>query len=136
MEKIKNWSALHFLASLGAGGMVVTFFMYFLFWVPHPDKPIPVYSDWFSHIQTASSGKQGMIILGLAGILGFGWLHFKWLLLNFNQYRQFKVNGGFEKIIGTNAHTQRHGDAIDLRYEYQRMLYDCCHFCPRSMGSH
>ncbi len=106
MNKIKNWSALHFLASLGAGGMVVTFFMYFLFWVPHLDKPIPVYSDWFSHIQTASTGKQGIIIIGLAGILVFGWLHFKWLLLNFNQYRQFKVNGGIEKIIGTNAHTQ------------------------------
>lgn len=86
--------------------MAVTFFMYLLFWVPHPGKPIPVYNDWFSHIQTANIGSQGVILLGLAGILGFGWLHFKWLLFNFSQYRKFKANGGIEQIIGTNAHTQ------------------------------
>jgi len=28
LKQINNWSALHFLASLGAGGMVVTFFGY------------------------------------------------------------------------------------------------------------
>jgi hypothetical protein len=106
LKQINNWSALHFLASLGAGGMVVTFFMYFLFWVPHPGRPIPVYADWFSHIQTASTGKQAMMLLGLSGILFFAWLHFKWLFLNFTQYRIFKANGGVKKIIGTNAHTQ------------------------------
>ncbi|WP_155303605.1 TsoY family (seleno)protein [Desulfosarcina widdelii] len=106
MKQIKNWSALHFLASLGAGGMSVTFFMYLLFWVPHPGKPIPVFNDWLSYIQTASLGKQGMILLGLIGILVFGWFHFRWLILNFVQYRIFKSNGGVKEIIGTNAHTQ------------------------------
>ena len=106
MKKIKNWSVLHFLASLGAGGMAITFFMYLLFWVPHPGRPIPVFVDWFSHIQTAGLGKQAVILLGLLGILGFGVLHFKWLFYNFSQYRKFKTNGGLEKIIGTNAHTQ------------------------------
>ena len=106
MKQIKDWSALHFLASLGAGGMVVTFFMYFLFWIPHPGHPIPLFNDWYSHIGTASIGEQIIILFGLAGILVFGWLHFKWLLLNFNHYRKFKAEGGLEKLIGTNAHTQ------------------------------
>lgn len=106
MKEIKNWSTLHFLAPLGAGGMVVTFFMYLLFWVPHPGRPIPVYSDWLSHIQTAGLGKQAVILLGLTGILGFGWIHFKWLFLNFSQYQKFKADGGIDKIKGTNAHTQ------------------------------
>jgi hypothetical protein len=106
MKQIKDWSALHFLASLGAGGMVVTFFMYFLFWVPHPNQPIPVFNDWYTYIQIASMGEQVIILFGLAGILVFGWLHFKWLLLNFNHYRKFKAEGGLEKLIGTNAHTQ------------------------------
>jgi len=106
MKQIKDWSALHFLASLGAGGMVVTFFMYFLFWVPHPGQPIPVFNDWYTHIQTVGIGEQSIIIFGLAGILVFGWLHFKWLLLNFNHYRKFKADGGVDKIAGTNAHTQ------------------------------
>ncbi len=55
-----------------------------------------------------------MILLGLAGILAFGWLHFRWLILNFSQYRSFKKNGGIEKITGTNAHTQLM--AIPLTY--------------------
>jgi len=106
MRQVINWSPLHFLAALGAGGMVVTFFMYLLFWVPHPAQPIPVFSDWVSHIQTASLAKQGLIIFALGGIALFGLLHFKWLLLNIRQYLRFKASGGVEKITGSNAHTQ------------------------------
>ena len=106
MKQFTNWSPLHFLAALGAGGMVVSFFMYLLFWIPHPDQPIPVFSDWVAYLQTASLAGQGMIIIALGGILTFGWLHFRWLFLNFLQYRHFKASGGVEKITGTNAHTQ------------------------------
>ena len=86
--------------------MAVTFFMYLLFWVPHPGRPIPIYNDWIGYLKIASAGKQAMILIGLAGILLFGWFHFKWLLLNFIQYRRFKANGGVDKIVGTNTHTQ------------------------------
>nr|WP_320192577.1 hypothetical protein [uncultured Desulfobacter sp.] len=114
MKRINNWSALHFLASLGAGGMAVTFFMYFLFWIPHPAQPIPVYEDWISYVQTAGAAGKGMVLIGLAGILFFAWLHFRWLFLNFTQYRIFKTGGGQKEIIGTNAHTQLM--AIPLTY--------------------
>jgi len=106
MKQIANWSPLHFLAALGAGGMVVTFFMFLLFWVPHAGQPIPIYSDWVSDFQLAGPGKQGLIIFALMGILTFGSLHYWWLFLNFKQYRQYSADGGVEKIMGTNAHTQ------------------------------
>ena len=106
MKQITNWSPLHFLAALGAGGMVVTFFMFLLFWVPHTGQPIPVYSDWVSDFQTANLFKQGVIVFSLAGILIFGCLHYWLLLLNFKHYRQYAADGGVEKIMGTNAHTQ------------------------------
>ena len=35
----RAYSPLYFLASLGAGGLAVTFFMYLMFWVPHPGQP-------------------------------------------------------------------------------------------------
>ena len=114
MKQIKDWSALHFLGSLGAGGMVVTFFMYLLFWVPHAGRPIPVFNDWYTYIPTVGILEQSIIIFGLVGILVFGWLHFKWLLLNFYNYRKFKAEGGVDKIVGTNAHTQLM--AIPLTY--------------------
>ena len=34
----QSYSPLYFLASLGAGGLAVTFFMYLMFWVPHPAR--------------------------------------------------------------------------------------------------
>lgn len=46
----------YFLASLGAGGLSVTFFMYLMFWVPHPGRPVPVFEDilaakpWVAHL--------------------------------------------------------------------------------------
>jgi hypothetical protein len=104
--KVNNWSPLHFLASLGAGGMVVSFFMYLLFWVPHPNQPIPVFSDWVSFLATAGLFQQTLVYIALGGIALFGWLHFKWLFLNFRNFRYFSTNGGVQKIIGTNAHTQ------------------------------
>lgn len=106
MKKITNWSPLHFLAALGAGGMVITFFMFLMFWVPHTGQPIPVYNDWMSYFQITNPGKQALIIFALTGIIIFGYLHYWWLLLNFKNYRQYTTNGDVEKIIGTNAHTQ------------------------------
>ena len=40
-----RYSPLYFLVSLGAGGLAVTFFMYLMFWVPHPTRPVPVFED-------------------------------------------------------------------------------------------
>ncbi|RKZ94625.1 MAG: hypothetical protein DRQ43_06550 [Gammaproteobacteria bacterium] len=106
MKQFTNWSPLHFLAALGAGGIAVSFFMYLLFWVPHPNQPIPVFNDWVSYLQTAGPAGQAMIFFALGGIILFASLHFHWLFLNFKQYRQFKAGGGVEKLIGSNAHTQ------------------------------
>jgi len=40
-----SYNPLYFLASLGAGGLSVTFFMYLMFWIPHPGQPVPVFED-------------------------------------------------------------------------------------------
>lgn len=106
MKHIDNWSPLHFLAALGAGGMVVTFFMFLLFWVPHPGQPVPVFNNWLSHFQMSDLINQGIIVIALIGIVIFSWLHFSWLIINYKHYRPFRFNGNVEKIIGTNAHTQ------------------------------
>ena len=106
MKQVKNWSPLHFLAALGAGGMVVTFFMFLLFWVPHPGRPVPIYNDWLSHFQASGIVEQAIIVFALAGIILFSWVHFNWLYRNYKEFQNFKAKGDVEKIIGTNAHTQ------------------------------
>ena len=40
-----RYSPLYFLASVGAGGLTVTFFMWLMFWVPHTGRPVPIFED-------------------------------------------------------------------------------------------
>jgi hypothetical protein len=54
-----TWSPLYFLASLGAGGLAVTFFMFLMFWVPHPDQPVPVFEDIVAAFSQGSLPIQG-----------------------------------------------------------------------------
>lgn len=66
-----TWSPLYFLASLGAGGLAVTFFMFLMFWVPHPDQPVPVFEDILSAFFNGGLPMKAAIILAATGIAGF-----------------------------------------------------------------
>ncbi len=105
-KNVSSWSPLYFLAALGAGGMIVTFFMYLLFWIPHPDQPIPVYQDWINAFLAGTKADQLMISIALAGVVLFAVLHVLLLLWNLSHYSRWKTEGEMQKIAGTNAHTQ------------------------------
>lgn len=100
------WSPLFFLSALGAGGMMVTFFMFLLFWVPHPGQPIPVFEDIVSAFTGGSVAMQAGIAIAVAGILFFAVRHFQLLFWNLSEYRHWKAEGGLKALEGTNAHTQ------------------------------
>ncbi len=42
---VASYSPLYFLSTLGSGGLMVTFFMFLMFWVPHPGRPVPIFED-------------------------------------------------------------------------------------------
>ncbi len=63
-----TYSPLYFLASLGTGGLTVTFFMYLMFWVPHPGRPVPIFEDIIAAFSTGSIATQIMIIIAMAGV--------------------------------------------------------------------
>jgi len=68
-----RYSPLYFLASLGAGGLSVTFFMFLMFWVPHPGLPVPVFEDIIAAFQGGGLPLRSAIVVALAGvaIMGF-----------------------------------------------------------------
>ncbi len=100
------WSPLYFLSSLGAGGLIVTFFMFLLFWVPHPDQAIPVFEDILAAFTSGTIMMKTGIIIATSGILFFAIRHFQLLAWNFSHYRQWKADGGLSALEGSNAHTQ------------------------------
>ena len=98
----KNFSPMCFLASLGAGGLSVSFFMYLMFLVPHPNTPMATYDfiipallkgDWLSLVVSFS----------LVFIIAFAFLHFKLLIWNTKQFNLYKKTAAYEELINSNS---------------------------------
>ncbi|MGB3279767.1 MAG: hypothetical protein WBA92_11290 [Pseudorhodobacter sp.] len=101
-----HWGPLYFLSSVGAGGLVVTFFMWLYMWVPHKGQPVPVFEDIVAAFATGNGLQQAMIIAASLGIAGFAFLNVKSLLWNIGQLGRFKRIEANEKLMGSNAESQ------------------------------
>ena len=64
-----SYSPLYFLASLGAGGLSVTFFMYLMFWVPHPGQPVPVFEDILKYATSQDIIGQAMVAVAMLRLM-------------------------------------------------------------------
>lgn len=101
-----SWGPLYFLASVGAGGLVVTFFMWLYMWVPHKGQPVPVFEDIAAAFATGAPVQQAMIVLAALGIAGFSVLNLKSLFWNLGQFSRFKKTEAYGKLLGSNAESQ------------------------------
>ncbi len=101
-----TYSPLYFLASLGAGGLSVTFFMYLMFWVPHPDQPVPVFEDIMAAFQGGSLLLKLAIVAAVTGIAGFVILNVKALIWNLRQLSAYKQTPAYTKLVNSNGETQ------------------------------
>lgn len=96
-SNVKAYHPLYFLAALGNGGLAVSFFMYFMFLIPHPDTPIPN----FSHISKAfqAGGIQAVLtVIVSIIILVLAINHYRLLIWNIREMRKFKASEGYEKL--------------------------------------
>lgn len=100
-----NYSPLYFLASVGSGGLAVTFFMYLMFWVPHPGRPVPVFEDIVAAFSTGSPMLQVGIITAITGIAVFAFLNVKSLVWNLSAFASFRKTKAFEDLRNSNAET-------------------------------
>lgn len=101
-----TYSPMYFLASLGAGGLSVTFFMWLMFWVPHPGRTVPTFEDIMAAFQGGSMLMQGMILVAMAFIAMFVVLNIKSLLWNLNSFAAWKRTEAYAKFMKTNAQSQ------------------------------
>lgn len=101
-----NWSPLYFLASVGAGGLAVTFFMYLLFWVPHPNATVPVFEDIVAAWGKGNPWQQFGIVAAMLGIAFFAFQNVRYLIWNFSKFAEFKKTEGYRKLRHSNGETQ------------------------------
>lgn len=101
-----RWSPLYFLASVGAGGLVATFFMWLYMWVPHPAQPVPVFEDIAAAFATGGLMLQGTILAAAAGIAVFAFLNIRLLIWNLGQLGRFNASEAGARLRQGNGETQ------------------------------
>lgn len=98
-----SYSPIYFLASLGAGGITVTFFMFLMFWVPHTGRPVPVFEDIATAFAQGGVPLQIAIAVALVGIAVFAFLNIKSLIWNLSSLSAFKKTEAYANLRKTNA---------------------------------
>lgn len=101
-----TWSPLYFLASLGAGGLAVTFFMFLMFWVPHPGQPVPVFEDILAAFTGGGLQMQAAILVAVTGIAGFAFLNIKMLIWNLARFFEYRRTEAYTRLVTSNGETQ------------------------------
>nr|WP_017754327.1 hypothetical protein [Calidifontibacillus oryziterrae] len=99
----EKYSPLYFLASLGAGGMGVSFFMYFMFLIPHPDFGMPTFNHIYPYLTGDNKVVAGLIVFVTLAILFFVFKHFQLLIWNLKEYSQFKKTSAYQQLRSSNA---------------------------------
>ena len=101
-----RYTPLYFLASLGSGGIAVTFFLWLMFWVPHPGKPVPVFEDIAAAFATGGTAMQAMIVVAALGIAVAAFTNIRLLVWNLGHLGRFRAHEGFAAFSKSNAETQ------------------------------
>ena len=98
----EKFSPMCFFFSFVAGRVSVSFFMYLMFLVPHPNTPMATYDfimpalikgDWLSFV----------VAFSLVFIIAFAFLHFKLLIWNTKQFNLYKKTAAYEELINSNS---------------------------------
>ena len=98
----EGYSPLLFLASLGAGGAMVSMYMFFMFMVPHKGRPLAIYDDWIAAFNGDQIAYKIMIPIVLLGIALFAYVHVRTLVWNIVEFNKFKSSGAYEGFVKSN----------------------------------
>ena len=98
-----RYNPLFFLAALGAGGLTVSFFLYPMFLVSHPDTPMVTFDHLWPILTGPVSIESILLGLDLLAVLFFASLHFRLLAWNVREYRLFRRTDAYRELRDSNA---------------------------------
>lgn len=101
----ETYSPLYFLASLGAGGLAASFYMYLLFWIPRPGQPVTVFENIAAAFENGSVLMQAMIAFSVTAIAILAYLNISYLIWNLKAYSAFKKTENYKALLKSNAET-------------------------------
>lgn len=98
----EKFNPMCFLASLGAGGLSVSFFMYLMFLVPHKGTPLATF-DYIYPELIKGTWLSIVITFSLVFIIIFTYFHFKLLIWNTKQFNMYNKTDAYKVLIDSNA---------------------------------
>lgn len=99
----EKYNPQFFLAALGSGGLGVSFFMYFMFMIPHPKTPMPTYEDIVPYLTGDNKLVAVLVALAYLLVIYFAYRHFRLLAWNVREFKLFKQTDAYEKLKGSNG---------------------------------
>ncbi len=102
MKLREKFSPTCYLSALGAGGLSVSFFMYLMFLVPHPNTPMATFEYVFAALEKGDY-ISFIVAFSLVFIIAFALLHFKLLIWNTKQFLLYKKSESYKNLISSNA---------------------------------
>jgi len=100
-----DYSPLYFLAALGSGGAAVTFYVYLVFMVPHPDAPVVTIDHLWPILSRGDPLAGALAGLALLAMLAFSLLHLRLVLWNLVAFRRFKGSPAYLSLRSGPAET-------------------------------
>jgi len=105
MEKRPAYNPLYWLASLGPGGLAVSFFVYANFMVPH--KGIPMLTFDHAYPALIKGGPMAWLIGAMYVLFVIGAVyHFKFLFWNIKEFARYKKTQAYETMRTSNDEVQ------------------------------
>lgn len=100
----ERYSPMYFLAALSAGGLAVSFFIYPMFLLPHPDTPMVTFNHLWPALTAGGNALNSALIgIDLAAIILFAVLHFWLLAWNLREFKLFRQTDAYKKLLTSNA---------------------------------
>jgi hypothetical protein len=100
---LENYSPLYFLASLGAGGLAISFFMYPYFMIKGRSTPMPTFETLWPLLTGDHVLVAALLAIDLAAIAYLAFLHFRLLAWNFSQLKGFRESANYERFKPENG---------------------------------
>jgi hypothetical protein len=99
---LENYSPLYFLAALGAGGAAITFFVYLMFLVPHPDTPMVTFNHLWPIVTQGHPVKGALTGMSMLAIAFFSLLHLRLLAWNLVEFARFRRTPAYRQLRSGN----------------------------------
>lgn len=94
----EHYSPLYFLAALGSGGAAVSFHVYLMFMVPHPDAPVVTIDHLWPILSTGHPLAGALAGLAMLAMLAFSLLHLRLVVWNLQAFRRFRRSEAYRGL--------------------------------------